>query len=31
VKGGTNPHESGSLLDQAIDWVLAAGAPGSTA
>lgn len=27
VKGGNNPHESGNLLDQAIDWVLAPGAP----
>lgn len=24
VKGGVNPHESGSLLDQALDWVLGA-------
>jgi hypothetical protein len=27
VKGGDNPHESGNLLDQAVDWVLAGAAP----
>jgi hypothetical protein len=31
VKGGNNPHESGNLLDQAIDWVLASAAPVSGA